>query len=74
MSGNLRQALIRIVLTFGVLMVLGIWQFGFVIQAIQANIMLNGTIIGTFAFGCFLTFRNVIRLKNEELAFAAPGC
>jgi len=71
MSGNLRQALIRIVLTFGVLMVLGIWQFGFVMQSIQANIMLNGTIIGTFAFGCFLTFRNVIRLKNEELAFAA---
>lgn len=71
MSDNLRQSLIRISLTFAVLMILGAWQFGFVIQAIQANIMLNGTIIGTFAFGCFLTFRNVIRLRNEELAFAA---
>ncbi len=71
MSDNLRQSLVRISLTLGVLLLLGAWQIGFVLEAIQANIMLNGTILGTFGFGVWLVYRNVLRLKNEEMAFAA---
>ena len=55
----------------GVLLLLGAWQIGFVIQAISSNVMLNGTIIGVFVLGVVLVFRGVLQMRNEELAFAA---
>ncbi len=60
-------------MTFIVLMLLalGVWQFQFVIDAIRANIFLNMTIFGTFAFGAFAAYKNVLGLRNEVVAFEA---
>ena len=71
MSANLRQTLISMGMTVLVLVLLSAWQFGFVIEAINANIMLNGLIIGVFGFGVWLVFNGVLKLRNEEVAFAA---
>ncbi len=71
MSSNLRQTLISMGITLLVLVLLSVWQIGFVIEAIFANIMLNGLIIGVFGFGVWLVFNGVLKLRNEELAFAA---
>ncbi len=71
MSANLRQTLISMGITLLVLLLLSLWQIGFVVEAIMANVMLNGLIIGVFGFGVWLVFRGVIKLKNEELAFSA---
>lgn len=53
------------------LSVLGIWQLDFVVNAIESNVFLNSTIFGTFFFGVFIAFRNVMTLDNEVLAFNA---
>lgn len=71
MSANLRQTLISMGMTLLVLVLLSTWQFGFVVEAINANIMLNGLIIGVFGFGVWLVFSGVFKLRNEEVAFAA---
>ena len=71
MSSNLRQTLLSMGITTLVLVLLSAWQFGFVVEAIMANIMLNGLIIGVFGFGVWLVFNGVLKLRNEEVAFAA---
>lgn len=48
---------------------LGVWQFDFIVTAIEANVFLNLTIFATFAFGTFFAYRNVMTLKNEFIAF-----
>ncbi|HAT85008.1 MAG TPA: hypothetical protein DCS30_02970, partial [Rhizobiales bacterium] len=50
---------------------LGVWQLDFVISAVKSNVFLNLTIFGTFIFGAFLMYRDVMKLENEIHAFEA---
>lgn len=56
---------------FMLLLGLGVWQFTFVITAIESNVFLNATIFGTFFFGVLIAYRNIFTLDNEVLAFNA---
>ncbi|WP_375451374.1 hypothetical protein [uncultured Devosia sp.] len=61
----------RISVVFGLLLAVGSWQSEFVYHAIMSNVYLNLAIWGTFFFGVVLTYRNMLRMKNEDLAFRA---
>ena len=50
-------------------MALGVWQREFVVTAINSNIFLNSTIIGTFIFGLGLVFKYQFDLRNEIISF-----
>jgi energy-coupling factor transporter transmembrane protein EcfT len=71
MTKTIHTPLIRMSVVFGVLMLLSLWQYKFIISATSANVMLNVTIFATFFFGVALTYRNILRLKNEQLAYLA---
>jgi hypothetical protein len=71
MIKTIHTPLIRMSVVFGVLMLLSLWQYEFIISATSANVMLNVTIFATFFFGVALTYRNILRLKNEQLAYLA---
>ncbi|MEO0328947.1 MAG: hypothetical protein AAF217_10165 [Pseudomonadota bacterium] len=58
-------------LILGLMLLLGTWQYQFVIDAINANVFLNMTIFGTFGFGVFIAYRNVFNLNNEVVAYDA---
>ncbi|MGJ8527405.1 hypothetical protein [Maritalea sp.] len=71
MTKTIQTPLIRMSVVFGVLMLLSLWQYEFIVSATMSNVMLNVTIFATFFFGVFLTYRNVLRLKNEHVAYLA---
>lgn len=71
MNKKIRTQIINMTVVFALLLVLGIWQLDFVLNAISANIFLNMTIFGTFAFGVVIAYINLFSLKNEILAFDA---
>lgn len=68
---SVRGPMARISVVFGLLMAVGSWQHEFVYHAIMSNVYLNLAIWGTFFFGVVLTYRNMLRMKNEDLAFQA---
>jgi hypothetical protein len=68
---NIRRPLLQMSAVFGSLLALGAWQTEFVFHAILSNVYLNASIWGTFLFGVVLTYRNILRMKNEHVAFEA---
>ncbi len=54
---------------FLILAAFALWQYEFVIRAVNSNILLNMTIIGTFIFGVVILYKNVFSLGNEVAAF-----
>lgn len=71
MFNEIRGQIYKMTFVLFLLASLGLWQITFVITAIEANIFLNMTIFGTFGFGAFVAYRNVMGLKNEVHAFDA---
>jgi hypothetical protein len=71
LRNSIRTQLIRM----GVVMagLIGLVGFAghFVWAGISANVYLNGTIIAVFLFGCMLSFRRVLLIRNDAIAFAA---
>jgi len=67
----IQTPLIRITVVFGVMMLLGLWQIGFVISSISSNVVLNLTIFAVFFFGVVLVYLSVLALRNEGLALQA---
>lgn len=55
------------------LAILGLVGFAhdFVLSGILSNIYLNGLIIGLFLFGSALSFKRVLTVRNDAIAFAA---
>lgn len=68
---SIRAPITRMSVVFGALLSLGIWQWHFFIEAMNSNIFLNASIWLTFLFGVVLTYRNLLRMKNEDLALKA---
>jgi biopolymer transport protein ExbB/TolQ len=68
---SIRGPIVRMSVVFGALLSLGLWQLQFVLGAMNSNIFLNASIWGTFLFGVVLTYRNLLRMKNEDLALKA---
>lgn len=68
---TVRTPLLQISAVFGSMLALGAWQTEFVYHAILSNVFLNSAIWGTFLFGVVLSYRNILRMKNEDLAFRA---
>lgn len=69
MNSEIKSQIHRMHFVLALLICLGLWQAEFVITAVSANIFLNMTIFGTFAFGVFVAYRNVFNLKNEFIAY-----
>lgn len=69
MIKELKFQIAKMFFAFALLGLLAAWQFDFVMEAIQANIFLNATIIGVFLFGSARAFIEVFGLENEILAF-----
>jgi hypothetical protein len=67
----IQQQILKIVCTLLALGLLVGWAHEFVWSGIRSNIYLNGAIIGVFGFGVILVVSAVLRLRNEEVAFAA---
>lgn len=66
-NANLRKMIIMMVLLTG----LTYWQIGFIMNAINANVFMNGAIIVAFLGSVVIAFMPVIKLKKELVAFAA---
>lgn len=68
---SIRTEYIRIGVVAAILAALAIWQRDFIVSAIQSNVPLNLTIIGTFVFGLSLVGAAIYSLRNEFLALYA---
>lgn len=66
-SGQLRRMAI-VVMGIGVLIA---YAWHFVYEGFQSNVYLNGLIAALFAFGILLSFKRVLNVRNDALAFAA---
>ncbi len=71
LRGSIRKQLLRMMVVLGALCGLIVFAGHFVITGISANVYLNSTIIAVFLFGCFLSFRRVLLIRNDATAFAA---
>lgn len=71
MIKDLKSQLGRMTFVLFLMVSLGVWQLDFVISAVKSNVFLNLTIFGTFFFGAFLMYRDVMKLENEIHAFEA---
>ncbi len=71
MKKIIQTPLIRMSVTFGILLALSIWQMEFIVTAVSSNVVLNLTIFGVFFFGVILVYRSVLALRNEGLALQA---
>ena len=71
MFKELRNQILKMTFVLLMLGVLGVWQFQFVVDAIYSNVFLNMTIFGTFGFGAYIAYKNVLSLRNEIYAFEA---
>ena len=69
MNAEIRSQLIRMTVILALLAGMAIWQIDFVINAINANVFLNGLILLTFAFGVVVAYRGVFGLRNEFIAY-----
>ena len=68
---SIRIPIFQMSVVLGALASLGLWQSHFVHEAMNSNIFLNCSIWGTFLFGVVLTYRNLLRMKNEDIALKA---
>ncbi|WP_370336686.1 hypothetical protein [Parvularcula marina] len=68
---SIRTEFVRIGVVAAILFTLALWQRDFIVSAIQSNVPLNLTIIGTFAFGLSLVGMALYALRNEFLALYA---
>ncbi|MEM9233368.1 MAG: hypothetical protein AAGA69_03920 [Pseudomonadota bacterium] len=68
---SIRTEYIRIGVVATILVALASWQHEFIVSAIQSNVPLNLTIIGTFFFGLSLIGAAIYALRNEFLALHA---
>ena len=71
MKKELQKQLARMSFVVLVMIAFAVWQHEFVATAINSNIILNSTIIGTFIFGLGLSFKYLVDLFNEMTAFDA---
>ncbi len=71
MRQDIQKQLYRMTFVVLVMIALGVWQRDFVVTAINSNIFLNATIIGTFMFGLGLVFKYQFELRNEIISFEA---
>ncbi len=71
MRQDIQKQLYRMTFVVLVMIALGVWQRDFVVTAINSNIFLNATIIGTFVFGLGLVFKYQFDLRNEIISFEA---
>ncbi len=71
MRKHIQKQLYRMTFVVVMMIALALWQHQFVITAINSNIFLNATIIGTFVFGLGLIFKYQFDLCNEITAFEA---
>ena len=69
MKKEIRTQVYRMTGVFLILCAFALWQYQFVIRAVNSNVLLNMTIIGTFIFGVIVLYRNVFSLGNEVAAF-----
>ncbi len=69
MKKEIRAQIYRMTGVFFILALFAVWQYDFVLRAINSNVLLNMTIIGTFFFGVILLYKNVFGLGNEVAAF-----
>jgi hypothetical protein len=69
MKKEIRTQIYRMTGVFLILCAFALWQYEFVIRAVNSNVLLNMTIIGTFIFGVIVLYRNVFSLGNEVAAF-----
>lgn len=71
LPSSIRTPIVRTTVVLTALISLGVWQWHFFIHAMFSNIYLNVSIWSTFTFGVVLVYRNMLRMKNEDLAFQA---
>ncbi len=71
MKKDIQKQLYRMTFVVLVMIALAVWQREFVVTAINSNVFLNATIIGTFLFGLGLTFKYQFSLYNEMVSFEA---
>lgn len=71
MDKKIRSELIKMVVIMTVFVGLGVYAHDFVIAGIKAKMALNLTIFALTAVAAFISFRNVLSLKNEVLALRA---
>ncbi len=61
----------RMMLVVALLVGLCIWARHFIMEGILSNVYLNGGIVAVFIMGIMLSFRRLMGLWNEEVAFQA---
>jgi hypothetical protein len=71
LRSSIRTQLVRMGVVMAGLLGLVAFAGHFVWAGISANVYLNGTIIAVFLFGCVLSFRRVLLIRNDATAFAA---
>jgi hypothetical protein len=71
MKKDIQKQLYRMTFVVLVMIAMAIWQHDFVVTAINSNVFLNSTIIGTFLFGLGLVFKYQFDLYNEMTSFDA---
>ncbi|MBL1241215.1 MAG: hypothetical protein COB13_005160, partial [OCS116 cluster bacterium] len=68
MKKEMRLQIYRMLGILSFLILMAIWQFNFMIVAIESNIFLNMSIIGGFVFGVVLLYKNIRKMPNEIVA------
>ncbi|MGL4727194.1 MAG: hypothetical protein ACRCWO_00420, partial [Bosea sp. (in: a-proteobacteria)] len=68
---SIRTQLMQMAVVMAGLAGLVVFAGHFIWTGIAANVYLNGTIIAVFLFGCMLSFRRVVLIRNDAIAFAA---
>ncbi|MES2906128.1 MAG: hypothetical protein V4691_03750, partial [Pseudomonadota bacterium] len=71
MRKQIRAQMIKMLVLVGAMAGLVAFSWDFIQHGMMAKIYLNGFICCVFGFGVLMAFRNVISLRNEELAFSA---
>jgi hypothetical protein len=61
----------RMMLVVGLLVGLCVWARHFIIEGILSNVYLNAGIVAVFVMGIVLSFRRLMSLWNEDIAFQA---
>lgn len=69
MKKDIQKQLYRMTFVVLIMILFAIWQRDFVVTAINSNVFLNSTIIGTFLFGLGLSFKYLFSLYNEMTSF-----
>ncbi len=71
LKATVNSQLKRMVMVITAIVALVAYAHHFVWSGIQSNIYLNGLIIGLFIFGIWLSFKRILAVRNDALAFAA---